>query len=82
MKITDGENISYKITFILLIIFFISLIIGASISIASSCLINEVMVNPIESDTSHEWIELYNPTNKTINLSGWKLSDNYATDEL
>ncbi|MBS3802758.1 MAG: lamin tail domain-containing protein, partial [Candidatus Thermoplasmatota archaeon] len=82
MKITDDEDISYKITFILILIFLIYLIIGVSSSIASSCLINEVMVNPIESDNSNEWIELYNPTNKTINLSGWKLSDNYATDEL
>ncbi|MBS3748696.1 MAG: lamin tail domain-containing protein, partial [Candidatus Thermoplasmatota archaeon] len=82
MNITDDEDISYKITFILILIFLIYLIIGASSSIASSCVINEVMVNPIESDNSNEWIELYNPTNKTINLSGWKLSDNYATDEL
>ena len=82
MKNDDGEDISYKITFILTLIFLISLIIGVSSSFASSCLINEVMVNPIESDSSYEWIELYNPTNKTINLSGWKLSDNYATDEI
>ena len=40
------------------------------------------MVNPIESDTKAEWIELYNPTQDTINLSNWKIKDNYATDKI
>lgn len=40
------------------------------------------MYNPIENDNYHEWIELYNPTNTSINLSGWTISDNYANDSI
>jgi len=58
------------------------ILLGIFSPFASSCQINEVMVNPIESDSSHEWIELYNHKNTSINLSGWKLMDNHATDEL
>lgn len=38
-------------------------------------LINEFLVNPIGKDTENEWIELFNPTSKAINLSGWYLDD-------
>ena len=38
-------------------------------------LINEVMVNPEGKDSEGEWVELFNPTNKTIDLSGWYLDD-------
>ncbi len=34
------------------------------------------MYNPNQcSDDYCEWIELYNPTNESINLTGWKISD-------
>ncbi|MBS3139926.1 lamin tail domain-containing protein [Candidatus Woesearchaeota archaeon] len=41
--------------------------------------INEVMYAPSEG---HEWVELYNPTDQPINLSGWLITDNKNTDEL
>ncbi|MEF8879380.1 MAG: phospholipase D-like domain-containing protein [Candidatus Thermoplasmatota archaeon] len=46
----------------------------------SSLLINEVMYHSENSDYYHEWIELYNPTNQTVNISQWTLSDNKETD--
>lgn len=41
--------------------------------------INEVMGNSLETDgvKSHDWLELYNSSNKEINLKGWYLSDDY-----
>jgi hypothetical protein len=36
-------------------------------------IINEILPNPSGSDTGNEFIELYNPTNKTISLSGCSL---------
>ena len=36
-------------------------------------LINEVMFDPEGEDLGKEWIEIYNPGNATVNLSGWKL---------
>lgn len=43
-------------------------------------LINEVMYNPKENENYYEWIELYNPTNNSINISGWSITDNKYTD--
>ena len=40
------------------------------------------MYDPEENDNYNEWIELYNPTNKSINVSGWSIADNYAEDFL
>lgn len=38
-------------------------------------LINEVFPNPKEKDDAGEFIELYNPTDKAINISGWEIRD-------
>jgi hypothetical protein len=40
-------------------------------------LVESVKINEFVSDpeTGSEWIELYNPTNSAINLSGWTLND-------
>jgi len=35
--------------------------------------INEWLPNPIGSDLKNEWIELYNDSNQSINLSGWTI---------
>ncbi len=40
---------------------------------ASSILINEVMLNP--SGGEPEWIEIFNTTDKDIDLSGWSVND-------
>jgi cardiolipin synthase A/B len=49
---------------------------------AQTILINEVMANPIEPDATHEWVELFNYGNESVNLSGWKITDNHATDSI
>ncbi|MCK4613891.1 MAG: lamin tail domain-containing protein, partial [Thermoplasmata archaeon] len=36
-------------------------------------LVNEVMFNPEGNDSGKEWIELYNPGNSSVNLSGYKV---------
>ena len=61
---------------LLIILFFII----SSSKCSADLLINEIMYNPENSENYNEWIELYNPTNKTINVSGWTISDNYAED--
>ncbi|MCW1310130.1 MAG: NosD domain-containing protein, partial [Candidatus Nanoarchaeia archaeon] len=33
-------------------------------------------------DPDNEWIILYNPHNEPIDISGWKIEDNYATDTI
>lgn len=37
--------------------------------------INEILPNPVGSDTGSEWIELYNDGNEAVNLAGWSLDD-------
>ena len=38
---------------------------------ATYIVINEVEMNPIGSDAGYEWIELYNPTNETVDIGNW-----------
>ena len=45
-------------------------------------LINEIMYNPEQNDDFNEWVELHNPMDLPINLSGWSLTDNYEEDFL
>lgn len=35
--------------------------------------VNEIMAAPLSGNA--EWVELYNPTGKTINIAGWKYSE-------
>jgi cardiolipin synthase A/B len=79
LKHTNKRKVSYSLFFLILILLAFFVFISV-LTAASSILINEVMASPIESDATHEWIELYNFGNKSINLSGWKITDNYATD--
>jgi len=40
---------------------------------AESVVINEIMYNPTCNDNYCEWIELYNPTNESVDLINWTL---------
>jgi hypothetical protein len=40
-----------------------------------SPIINEFLSYPKESDAENEWIELYNPNNQAIDISGWAIRD-------
>lgn len=42
-------------------------------------LINEVFPNPKEKDDAGEFIELYNPSNASVDMSGWEIRDATAT---
>ena len=37
--------------------------------------INEIMYNPEMNETGKEWIEIFNPTDEIIDISGWKISN-------
>ncbi|MFC1753287.1 MBL fold metallo-hydrolase [Thermoproteota archaeon] len=43
-----------------------------------SVVINEVEANPEGTDSGNEWIELYNPTDKIIDVSGWMISTTHG----
>jgi hypothetical protein len=61
--------------FIYIIFFFFSLCMasaGTSYS-KSPIIINEILFNPTGTDAGKEWIELANPSNETISVSGWTI---------
>lgn len=39
----------------------------------STLTINEVEMNPLGRDGGREWIEIYNPTDRSIDLNGWSV---------
>ena len=56
-----------KIIVLILIHFF------ATFIFAQNVVINEVLYDPDGADSGYEWIELYNDSDQSINLSGWML---------
>ena len=75
-----SNNWSIIQTFIFILAF--TYILFQSPIVDSNPIINEIMINPLENDNTHEWIEIYNPTNKSINMSQWTITDNFQTDTL
>ena len=66
-------------------VYLISLfVILFSVQVLAEVRINEIMYNPKDSiqcsDSSCEWVELYNDGNEIVNLSGWKLNGNNFND--
>jgi predicted nucleic acid-binding Zn ribbon protein/regulation of enolase protein 1 (concanavalin A-like superfamily) len=50
--------------------------ISASSVAPGDIIITEIMQNPdVISDSNGEWFEVYNTTNATIDLNGWRISD-------
>ena len=46
---------------------------------ATYIIINEVEMNPVGSDAGFEWVELYNPTNETVDISLWWVTSTAGT---
>ncbi len=44
------------------------------VELEDSIVINELMYHPITEDSNDEYVELYNRSAETVNLSGWRLS--------
>ena len=64
----------------LLILLAFFLLIIFTLKSSANLIINEVMYDPEPSDNYNEWVELYNPTNKSINVTGWSIIDNSGED--
>ena len=65
----------------ILLLMAFGLVIGLSTSgyaqtISDNVVINEVDTNPFGDDsmTVAEWVELYNPTDSDVDLSGWEIA--------
>ena len=42
-------------------------------SFANHVVVNEIEMNPSGTDAGNEWVELYNPTSSSVDISGWKI---------
>ncbi len=56
----------------LLVIYFLGALLFPAVALAQ-VIINEFFFDPARSDAGLEWVELYNATDSTLNLSGWQL---------
>lgn len=54
--------------------------VAAAVDAVASLVINEVELNPAGRDAGHEWVELLNEGEETIDLSGWTLSYTYRSE--
>ena len=55
--------------------------VSYSEELADHVVINEIDTNPPgdDSKTVSEWVELYNPTDKDVNIGGWKIASTTVT---
>jgi len=42
-------------------------------SLVDHVVVNEVEMNPSGTDAGYEWVELYNPTSISVDISGWNI---------
>ncbi len=54
---------------------FVTVLLSFQVSNAS-VIMTEIMYDPVQDDNYNEWIEIYNPTDESISLEGWKLCNN------
>ncbi|MDH7516858.1 MAG: phospholipase D-like domain-containing protein [Candidatus Thermoplasmatota archaeon] len=78
------KNLHLRLSLLIFILFFIFLLTNQIVfsGTKTNIVINEIMYNPEQNDNYSKWIELYNPTNQSINISGWSITDNTAEDTL
>ena len=62
-----------KIGFSFLFLFAFASTVQAAIPL--DVVINEILPAPVGSDIEEEWIEIFNPNDFEVNLSGWKIQD-------
>ncbi|MCC7429692.1 lamin tail domain-containing protein [bacterium] len=52
------------------------------LNLFAQVLLTEIFPNPLGSDSQKEFVEILNSGTNSINLIGWKISDNSSTDDL
>jgi len=74
IKLNSFKNSMVLLLIIALCVSMISMNLTSTFGTPSrSIVINEVELNPPGTDFDNEWIELYNPTPSTIDLTGWRI---------
>jgi uncharacterized repeat protein (TIGR01451 family) len=50
----------------------------ADLSTANHLVINEFEQNPAGADSKREWVEIYNPTSRDLDIGSWRLVESYG----
>ncbi|MDC8438130.1 MAG: lamin tail domain-containing protein, partial [Candidatus Nitrosotenuis sp.] len=58
------------------VLVFFGLFASSEAQLADHVVINEIDINPLGDDyrSPLEWVELYNPTDKDVDISGWQVA--------
>jgi hypothetical protein len=64
-----------KLWFILILFLFSLFPFSLKAADSQKIFINEILPSPTGSDAEEEWIEIFNPNDFEVNLSGWKIQD-------
>ncbi|MEM3754917.1 MAG: lamin tail domain-containing protein, partial [Candidatus Bathyarchaeia archaeon] len=76
MKSINLVSLKHPILVLLIVFLCISTILtnlAITFGTPLKVIINEVELNPPGADYGNEWLELYNPTSSSIDLTGWKI---------
>lgn len=73
------KQVIYAVLLITALQAFMSHLPSASAYSAGDVIINEIAWAGTENSSSDEWIELYNNSNQSVNLSGWYIEDDVTT---
>ncbi|MDF2425128.1 MAG: lamin tail domain-containing protein [Nitrosopumilus sp.] len=65
-----------NLTLVFSVLLFAGILVPAYAASADHIVINEVDINPPGDDSKSvsEWVEIYNPTDSDVDLSGWKIA--------
>ncbi|MEM7232739.1 MAG: lamin tail domain-containing protein, partial [Planctomycetota bacterium] len=50
------------------------------VDVEDGIVINEIMYAPVDLDSNHEFLELYNRTDRDIDMTGWRVTSGYNYD--
>ncbi|MHA1910628.1 MAG: lamin tail domain-containing protein [Candidatus Kariarchaeaceae archaeon] len=73
------DKLKVRLFFILLLFTISTIFVSTGAPDGTNILITEVLYDTPGTDSIEEWVELYNPTDSSINLAGWSISDNIGS---
>lgn len=63
------------------LILYIILTICSALTVNADILISAILYDPVGADTGNEWVEFYNPTNESIDLTNYSLFSGNGANE-
>lgn len=82
LQLGDAPSRKLKVILSIVMVFAFVLPIGLSLNRIAHALegAGHVVINEFSANGSSDWVELYNPTEQAIDVTGWQLRDSTATN--